>query len=84
MSSLTETAPTPRSHLVTVRGATAFAVVALLSLGAVTSANARGFHSFHASHPARTFYSPSTSMIAAPMQQAPAIAPLSPRVNSGF
>ena len=88
----TETTPTPWS-----RRATVFALGALLSLSAVTSANAspRSFHaspaarsyyspSFRAPHQARSYYSPSTSMIAPPMQQVPPIAPLSPHVSSGF
>ena len=88
----TKTTPTRRTLRVT-----AVALVALLSLGAVTSANAspRSFHgspaarsyyspSFRAPSQARSWYSPSTSMIAPPMQQAPPIAPLSPHVNSGF
>jgi hypothetical protein len=87
----TETAPARRT-----RHATAVVFVALLSLTAVTSANASP-PSFHAvpqtpsyyspyspsiSVPPqeRSYYSPSTSMIAPPMQQAPPIAPLSPHV----
>jgi hypothetical protein len=76
----------------------ALALLGVLSLSAVTSANAspRAFHASPAARsyyspsfrapppPARSYYSPSTSMIAQPMQQAPAIAPLSPHVNSGF
>jgi hypothetical protein len=73
----------------------ALALLGVLSLSAVTSANASP-QTFHASSaarsyylpsfrapqpPARSYYSPSTSMIARPMQQAPGIAPLSPHVN---
>jgi hypothetical protein len=79
----------PISHLGSRRTA-AFAAVVLLSLTAVTSANAasqssrtfQGFGSFQA--PARptgrTWYSPQSSMVAPPMQQAAPIAPLSPRI----
>jgi hypothetical protein len=87
----TETASTLRT-----RRRTAFAVVALLSLSAVTSANASpgSLQNFHASSPARSYYlpsfrappqarswySPSTSMIAPPMQEASPVAPLAPHI----
>jgi hypothetical protein len=74
----TETAPARRT-----RHATAVAFVVLLSLTAVTSANASP-QSFHSFPQARSYYSPSTSMIAPPMQVAPLVAPLSPHVPSGF
>jgi hypothetical protein len=73
----------PRSQVLRSRRATAFAVVALLSLSAVTSASARSFQNVFASpppFPTRSYYSAQTSMIAPPMQQAPPIAPLSPHV----
>jgi hypothetical protein len=92
---MSEIAPAARTRRVT-----SVALVAFLSLNAVTSANASppSFQSFHASPAvrsyyspsfrappqARSYYSPSTSMIAPPMQQAPPIAPLSPHVSSGF
>jgi hypothetical protein len=89
----TQSVPTPR-----LRRAAAAAFVALLSLSAVTSANARGgrvtaaptirnpnsWNSTRLAPPVRSFYSPRTSMVAPPMQEVPPIAPLAPRINPGF
>jgi hypothetical protein len=73
----------PRSQVLRSRRATAFAVVALLSLSAATSANSRSFQNAFASPPplpTRSYYSAQTSMIAPAMQQAPPIGLLSPYV----